>query len=330
MIKRVAVFGGAGFIGTNLVYQLIDSGCHVFNFDNLSGLGNLLNIAELMQQSRHSFARCDITNPEEIRQSLLMAAPDTIFLCITPKNLDSEDCLKPFGIFFDSLRSWFSGFAANKDIEFRKIVVVLSEFHKSQGKLGPVYEKFKTLVDKYVSEGLPILTLLSPITFGPFQQPDSPIPLIIYRAIEGETIPVINPESSSGDIIYVSDLVKAVLLADSNGKIGAHYQLIGAKPEITNLEAAEEICETLNELMPPPVGRYQALIDEIESNIPTSSGLVRDEQKLLELGDIQKNAIKTALRETVKWYLDNQRWYSQSKTRFFYLWQNPKDVLLFK
>lgn len=48
MSNRSAVFGGAGFIGTNLVYQLIEDGQQVFNFDNLSGLGNLLNIAELM------------------------------------------------------------------------------------------------------------------------------------------------------------------------------------------------------------------------------------------------------------------------------------------
>lgn len=45
MSNRSAVFGGAGFIGTNLVYQLIEDGQQVFNFDNLSGLGNLLNIA---------------------------------------------------------------------------------------------------------------------------------------------------------------------------------------------------------------------------------------------------------------------------------------------
>ena len=79
MSNRSAVFGGAGFIGTNLVYQLIEDGQQVFNFDNLSGLGNLLNIAELMQQSRHSFARCDITNPEEIdRYSLRQEANNDI------------------------------------------------------------------------------------------------------------------------------------------------------------------------------------------------------------------------------------------------------------
>ena len=100
MSNRSAVFGGAGFIGTNLVYQLIEDGQQVFNFDNLSGLGNLLNIAELMQQSRHSFARCDISNPEEIRQALLMAAADTIYFCITPKNPEEESTLENFRLSF--------------------------------------------------------------------------------------------------------------------------------------------------------------------------------------------------------------------------------------
>ena len=106
MSNRSAVFGGAGFIGTNLVYQLIEDGQQVFNFDNLSGLGNLLNIAELMQQSRHSFARCDISNPEEIRQALLMAAADTIYFCITPKNPEEESSLENFRTFFETVKEW--------------------------------------------------------------------------------------------------------------------------------------------------------------------------------------------------------------------------------
>lgn len=121
--NRSAVFGGAGFIGTNLVYQLIEDGQQVFNFDNLSGLGNLLNIAELMQQSRHSFARCDISNPEEIRQALLMAAADTIYFCITPKNPEEESSLENFRTFFETVKEWRNGMA---DTKLHKIVVVVS------------------------------------------------------------------------------------------------------------------------------------------------------------------------------------------------------------
>ena len=136
MSNRSAVFGGAGFIGTNLVYQLIEDGQQVFNFDNLSGLGNLLNIAELMQQSRHSFARCDISNPEEIRQALLMAAADTIYFCITPKNPEEESSLENFRTFFETVKEWRNGMA---DTKLHKIVVVVSEHYKLLGTYGKMY-----------------------------------------------------------------------------------------------------------------------------------------------------------------------------------------------
>ena len=73
---------------------------------------------------------------------------------------------------------------------------------------------------KLRSDGLPISSLLVPPAFGPFQQPDSPISMIIYRAIEGETIPVVNPEEKVSDLVYVKDVVDAIVLVEKNGKIG--------------------------------------------------------------------------------------------------------------
>ena len=44
--------------------------------------------------------------------------------------------------------------------------------------------------------------------------------MIIYRAIEGETIPVVNPEEKVSDLVYVKDVVDAIVLVEKNGKIG--------------------------------------------------------------------------------------------------------------
>ena len=144
MSNRSAVFGGAGFIGTNLVYQLIEDGQQVFNFDNLSGLGNLLNIAELMQQSRHSFARCDISNPEEIRQALLMAAADTIYFCITPKNPEEESSLENFRTFFETVKEWRNGMAdtmrLNEIIDRSNLIAISkkqAEYLALQNQINP-------------------------------------------------------------------------------------------------------------------------------------------------------------------------------------------------
>lgn len=98
------------------------------------------------------------------------------------------------------------------DTKLHKIVVVVSEHYKLLGTYGKMYAGLLKLLDGYASDGLPISSLLVPPAFGPFQQPDSPISMIIYRAIEGETIPVVNPEEKVSDLVYVKDVVDAIVL----------------------------------------------------------------------------------------------------------------------
>ena len=81
-MKRVAVFWWCRlFIGTNLAYRLIEENRRVYNFDNLSGSGNLLNIADLMQKPPSIFLpAATFPHADEVRQALLTAAVDTIFV----------------------------------------------------------------------------------------------------------------------------------------------------------------------------------------------------------------------------------------------------------
>lgn len=327
MIKRAAVFGGAGFIGTNLVNRLIDEGRQVYNFDNLSGLGNLLNIADLLKQSRHAFARCDAGKPEEAKQALIMAAVDTIFLCLTLKGTTKKgNNLETFRSFFNTVLDWRRSLPSPHKSNL-KIMVVVSEQHETLGNSKELFDAFTRLLKEYVDKGLQLITLFSPRAFGPYQQPDSPIPLTIYRAIEGESIPVVNPDMPAGALIHVSDVIEALRIIEDRGQIGASYEVEGFKPQLTNLEIADVICEELNSLLPPPIGRYQALIDEINSDKPSTSELNLSEENLSNLGLIHKRDSIAALRDTVHWYLKNPGWYRQSRTRYFDLWQNPTKVL---
>ncbi len=327
MIKRAAVFGGAGFIGTNLVNRLINEDRQVYNFDNLSGLGNLLNIADLLKQSRHAFARCDAGKPEEAKQALLMAAVDTIFLCISLKGSTPErNNVETFRRFFDVVLEWRNQLPA-PHAPGLKILTVVSELHESFGGSRALFDAFSELLREFRDRGLPLITLFSPRSFGPYQQPDSPIPLTIYRAIEGESIPVVDPEKPAGDLIHVSDVIEALRMIEDQGEIGACYEVEGFRPQLTNLEIADTICDELNKLLPPPIGRYQALIDEITTETPRLSDLRLDETMLSSLGLKSKTDMVSALRDTVRWYLKNPGWYRQSRTRYFDLWQNPTKVL---
>ena len=107
---------------------------------------------------------------------------------------------------------------------------------------------------------------------------------------------------------------------------GGHYHLTGTTSSMSNIEAADVICDSLNEALPPPVGRYQALIEEVTTSL-IASDISKDESALTVLGLQNKTSLGEGLKKTVSWYLNNPRWYNQSRTRFFYLWQNPETVL---
>ncbi len=59
------VTGGAGFIGSNLIYQLIGLGEDVICVDNLS-TGQMSNLDQVINNPRFAFINHDLTNPLEI------------------------------------------------------------------------------------------------------------------------------------------------------------------------------------------------------------------------------------------------------------------------
>src|SRR2546422_478330 len=61
-MKRIVVFGGAGFIGSNLSKNLLDDGNHVTVFDSLARRGSELNIEwlrDLYDDTRLDFIKAD-------------------------------------------------------------------------------------------------------------------------------------------------------------------------------------------------------------------------------------------------------------------------------
>jgi len=64
-MMKVLIFGGAGFIGSNMCKYLIERKAEVFCFDNLSS-GNLQNIEDLQNSPQFHFIHGDIIKPIHI------------------------------------------------------------------------------------------------------------------------------------------------------------------------------------------------------------------------------------------------------------------------
>ncbi len=320
-MNRVAVFGGAGFVGTNLAYKFIGEGRQVYNFDNLSRLGTLLNLVDLLKESLYSFVQCNYANKDEAEQALFSVAVDTIFICASTPTI-TETSESDLLSLLETLISWIDRVGL-KDSSSLKIFCLIPQ-KQYVGGLDPRVH----LLQEYSSK-LPLITIALPAVFGPYQQPDNPIPYVMYRAIEGESIPLLDNRVISLPLLYIEDVLMAVNLLEETGQPGTLYFLDSAKPQLSNAEIVDTICETLNEINPPPVGRYQSLINEVE--FPVNGR----EEDLSTIG--KENALvlpnttdlKLAIRKTIEWYLNNPGWYSQSKTRFFDLWNNQDNFELF-
>ena len=59
--RRILVTGGAGFIGSHICQRLLDEGCSVIAFDNLT-TGSIDNIEPLLGHPRFEFQHYDVTN----------------------------------------------------------------------------------------------------------------------------------------------------------------------------------------------------------------------------------------------------------------------------
>lgn len=72
MSSKVIVFGGAGFIGTNLCFSALRKGYQVIIFDNLSRRGTDLNLEQLQaEHAKHiTFVRGDIRKANEVTRFL--------------------------------------------------------------------------------------------------------------------------------------------------------------------------------------------------------------------------------------------------------------------
>ncbi|SVD97599.1 uncharacterized protein METZ01_LOCUS450453, partial [marine metagenome] len=65
----VVVTGGAGFIGSAVIRELLRSTKgHVVNIDSLTYAGNLETLSEIVDHGRYSFSQTDIRDQEALRE----------------------------------------------------------------------------------------------------------------------------------------------------------------------------------------------------------------------------------------------------------------------
>lgn len=336
MHRRILVTGGAGFIGSALVRQLVDeTDIVVCNVDKLTYAGNLASLGEARDSERHKFQQIDICDAQAVAQVFSDFQPDAVMHLAAESHVDRSidgpaafiqtNILGTFTL-IDAATAYWRTLAPDAKEAFRFHHISTDEVFGSLGADGMFteqtaydprspYSASKASSDHLVrawhhTHGLPVVVTNCSNNYGPYHFPEKLIPLVILKAISDQPLPVYGDGSNIRDWLHVEDHARALRLVVSKGKPGETY-CVGGNAERTNLQVVHTICDELDGIRPRTDGKsYRDQITFVTDRPGHDFRYAIDAGKIrTELGWTPQETFETGIASTVRWYLDNEDWW---------------------
>jgi dTDP-glucose 4,6-dehydratase len=328
---NLLITGGAGFIGSNLIQHVIDDAriTRLVNLDCLTYAGHLANLEKISKHQKYVFEKVDlrdkaatlrVVEQHGITHLMHLAAESHVDRSITgPGDFISTNIIGTFNL-LEACRGFWGTNLADKKFHH----VSTDEVYGSLGATGlftettpyapnSPYSASKASSDMLVrayhhTYGLPTVITNCSNNYGPYQFPEKLIPVIIQNVLVRKAIPVYGDGMNVRDWLYVRDHAEALWTVLGKGKLGETYN-IGGHNEWANLRIVELICDTIDEFMPALGGGSRKLISFVKDRAGHDRRYAIDATKIQrELGWTPAHKFEQGIRETIRWYLDNQAW----------------------
>lgn len=324
---KILVTGGAGFIGCNFVYYMIDKhpDYDIVCLDALTYAGNLKSLNKAMENPKFKFVKGNIADRELVDKLFAEEKFDIVVNFAAESHVD-RSIENPF-IF---LETNVTGTACLLDASRRHGV---SRYHQVStdevyGDLpldrpdlfftetmnlvtSSPYSASKASADLLTlafhrTYGLPVTITRCSNNYGPYQFPEKLIPLMIVRAQADESLPVYGEGLNVRDWLYVEDHCKAIDMVIHSGRVGEIYN-VGGHNEKRNIDVVKTILAALS--------KPESLITHVKDRAGHDLRYAIDPTKIsTELGWQPETSFDVGIAETIKWYLDNTEWMDEIKS----------------
>ncbi len=321
-MKKILVTGGAGFIGTNFVYYLVNKGYDVSVLDKLTYAGGKDNLEPLGGKVKLFIG--DVCDSNAV-SSAVKGIDAVVHMAAESHNTRSETYPDIFYrtnvegtsvMLEESAKAGVKKFIHISTDEVYGSIAdgYFSENDKLKGdsQATSAYSKSKALADDIAMEfgekGNPVIVVRPTNNFGPWQYPEKALPRWISNILLGQKIPLWGEGLQVRDWLYAPLTAEALEFLLLHGIDGNAYNVAANHdPEITNRKAAEWICE----LQGVDAKEWINFIPDPRPN--------HDFRYALNIGKIQKLGFKistnpfTQFKETVEWYKKNESWWKNRK-----------------
>ncbi len=339
---KLLVTGAAGFIGANFVHYWVNKypNDEVRVIDALTYAGNIENLTPVIKNIK--FIEADINDREKVSEA--MKGVDTVVHFAAESHVDRS--------IFDPSRYWQTNVhgtltlleEANKlkiprfhhistDEVYGELPLDSDEKFSEKTPYAPrpdnLYALSKAEADKVVLDFCQKSDMFITISncsnnYGPYQFPEKFIPIIVTNLIDGIDIPLHGDGRNVRDWIHTQDHATAIDLILEKGRRGETY-LVGSNNDRDNAYIAEKIVTLY--------GKDGSVIRHVPDRHSNDRRYAIDATKIVEeLGwkpEIGRDNFDDGLKETIKWYKDNEDWWRPLLKRRALITDDEKTISAF-
>jgi dTDP-glucose 4,6-dehydratase len=321
-MESVLVTGGAGFIGANFVYYLLNKypKDQVICFDALTYAGNMETLASAADNPSFDFVKGDITDRTQVDRLFEKYHPDVVVNFAAESHVD-RSIMDPglflrtnvlgVGVLMDACRKYgivrFHQVSTDEvygDLPFDRPDLYFTEntpLHTSSPYSASKASADLLALAYHRTFGLPVSISRCSNNYGPYQFPEKLIPLMIANALADKPLPVYGKGKNVRDWLYVEDHCAAIDLIIRKGRVGEVYN-IGGHNERANLQVVRTILKELD--------KDESLIRFVTDRPGHDRRYAIDPSKIHnELGWLAVTPFEQGIHRTIQWYLDNKSWW---------------------
>ena len=319
---KIIVTGGAGFIGGNFVHYMVNKypDYKIICLDALTYAGNMETLEPVMNKENFMFVKGDIADRKAVYSLFEAEKPDVIVNFAAESHVDRsienpEIFLRTnvigTSILLDACRKYgikryhqVSTDEVYGDLPLDRTDLFFTE--ETPIHTSSPYSASKASADLLVQAygrtyKLPVTISRCSNNYGPYHFPEKLIPLVIANVLNNRPIPVYGKGENVRDWLYVEDHCIAIDMIIHSGKVGEVYN-IGGHNERTNLQVVKTIINAL--------GKSEDLITYVTDRPGHDMRYAIDPTKIKnELGWEPETSFDEGIKKTIKWYLDNKKWW---------------------